>query len=62
MGETKKSKKVIRITGHLPYGGDPYVNLRTGISTENHMQLFARLIKDGPRMHGTPGERKPKRG
>ena len=63
MGETKKSKKVsrsIKFGARPRYGGDPLVDHRTGISTENHMEIYRRLIKDGPRMHGTPGERKKK--
>jgi len=59
MGEQKKSKKVVRITGHRPWGGDPLVD-RNGISTENHMEMYRRLLRDGPTMHGTPGEHKKK--
>lgn len=57
MGEQKKSKKVIRITGHRPFGGDEKVD-RHGISTETHMEIWHRLVKEGPFIHGTPGERK----
>lgn len=60
MGEQRKSRKVIRLTGHRPYGGDERVD-RHGISTESHIELWRRLAEDGPRMHGTPGDRKPKR-
>lgn len=36
---------------------------KENISTENHMQLFARLIKAGEQgIHGKPGERKKKGG
>lgn len=59
MGKEGKSRKVVRITGHRPWGGDERVD-KHGISTENHMELYHRLVKDGPRMHGTPGERKKK--
>jgi hypothetical protein len=27
-----------------------------------HMQLFAHLVKAGPKMHGPPGPPKPKKG
>jgi hypothetical protein len=60
MGEQKKSKKVIRIGRGLPFGGDPLVD-RDGISTENHQQLYRRLIEAGPRMHGPQGAPKPRK-
>ena len=53
----KKSKKVIRATGHRPFGGDELVG-KNGISTENHMEMWKRLVKFGPYMHGPQGERK----
>lgn len=56
MGVAKQGRKVIRLDGHRPFGGDPLVD-RNGISTENHMQIFARLVKDGPFMHNPPKER-----
>lgn len=58
MGAEKKSRKVARST-RPRFGGDERVD-RNGISTENHMEMYRRLVKDGPRMHGTPGERKHK--
>jgi hypothetical protein len=45
--------------GPGPYGGDEKVD-RDGVSTENHLEMWRRLVKDGPHMHGTPGERKKK--
>ena len=57
MGVERKVKKVIRASGHRPFGGDEKVD-RNGISTENHMEIFARLIQNGPNMHGPQGERK----
>lgn len=42
------------------YGGDENVD-RDGISTENHMEMYRRLIKDGPRMHGPQGPKKPRK-
>ena len=59
MGAQSTSRKVKHV--RLAYGGDERVNIRTGISTENHRELYARLVKDGPRMHGTPGPRKPRK-
>lgn len=57
-----KSKKVVRASARLPYGGDPYVD-RNGISTENHRQMFDRLVAAGRSgMHGHPGPRKPRKG
>lgn len=36
---------------------------KTFISTENHMQMFDRLVAAGIKgMHGKPGPRKPKKG
>jgi len=61
MGIAKQGRKVVRITGHRPYGGDERVDHRTGISTENHREMYARLVTAGPTMHGAPGERKRKR-
>lgn len=56
MGADKKGRKVVRANDHLPFGGDEKVD-RDGISTENHMEIWRRLVKDGPRMHGAPSER-----
>jgi hypothetical protein len=57
-----KSRKTIRLSSHLPYGGDPFVD-RHGISTENHRQMFDRLVAAGlSGMHGPQGPRKPKKG
>lgn len=58
MGTQKQGRKVVRVSGHRPFGGDERVDRRTGISTENHMELYARLIRAGREgMHGTPSER-----
>ena len=59
--ETNKVVDRRRWPGHLPYGGDERVNPLTGISTENHHELYARLVKAGPSMHGAPGPRKPRK-
>jgi len=64
MGQDQKSKKVSRSIkfGSRPrFGGDPHVDHRTGISTENHHEIWRRLVKDGPTMHGTPGAPKPRK-
>jgi hypothetical protein len=59
--KANKSRKVIRLSSHLPYGGDPHVD-RDGISTENHRQVFDRLVAAGlAGMHGRPGPRKPRK-
>lgn len=56
-----KSRKTVRLSSHLPYGGDPLVD-RDGISTENHRQMFDRLVAAGlAGMHGKPGPRKPRK-
>ena len=60
MGEQKKSKKVVRIGRSLPFGGDPLVD-RFGISTENHHEMWRRLVAAGPSMHGPQGARKPRK-
>ena len=63
MGIQKQGRKVIRVGGHRPFGGDPAVDPRTGISTEDHLEIYRRLVaagRDG--MHGPPGDRKPHRG
>ena len=63
MGQEQKSKKVsrsIKFGARPRFGGDPLVD-RNGISTENHMEIYRRLVKDGPRMHGTPGAPKPRK-
>ena len=57
----RTSNKVVdrlRWPGRRTYGGDPASD-RDGISTENHMQLWRRLVEAGPRMHGAPGPRRP---
>jgi hypothetical protein len=55
-------------TGHKPKkkGRSPWVDEfrdpKTMISTENHMQLFHRLIKAGEQgIHNHPGPPKPKK-
>jgi len=60
MGVDKQSKKVKRATlsAKPRYGGDPYVD-RHGVSTENHLQLWRRLVANGPVMHGPPGPPRP---
>ena len=60
MGIQKTGRKVTRVTGHRPFGGDERVD-RDGISTENHHELWRRLVAAGPSMHGTPGPRKPRK-
>lgn len=58
MGADRKSRKVQRASYKLRFGGDPAVD-SNGISTENHHELWRRLVAAGPSMHGTPGPRKP---
>jgi hypothetical protein len=59
VGQDRKSKKVQRASYRLRFGGDEDVD-RNGISTENHMELWRRLVKAGQEgMHGHPGPRKP---
>lgn len=56
MGTQKTGRKVGR-HGRPSYGGDEAVD-RDGISTENHMQMWARLAQ-GLR-HGPPKEKQKK--
>lgn len=57
---TTSRKHDPRWPGHRPYGGDPAVD-RDGISTENHLDIYRRLVKDGPAMHGAPGPRRQRK-
>lgn len=59
MATTKQPRKVIRASSRLPYGGDEKVDRVTGISTENHHDIWRRLAQ-GLR-HGAPGPRKPRK-
>jgi hypothetical protein len=55
------SRKVPRAhSPKLRFGGDEMVD-RDGISTENHLEFWRRLVKAGPSMHGTPGPRRPRK-
>jgi hypothetical protein len=58
MGADRKSRKVQRASYRLRFGGDEFVD-RDGISTENHLEMWRRLVIAGRTMHGTPGPRKP---
>lgn len=59
---TNKVIDRLRWPGQRRYGGDPLVDPETGISTESHHEMFARLVRAGAiGMHGTPGERRRKR-
>lgn len=62
MGVQKTGRKVVRVTSHRPFGGDPLVDDRTGISTENHRDIYARLVRAGDAgMHNPPTERPPRK-
>lgn len=62
MGVQKTGRKVVRVTGHRPWGGDPKVDPRTGISTESHMDIYHRLVAAGAAgMHNPPTERPPRK-
>lgn len=62
MGIQRTGRKVVRMTGHRPYGGDPLV-ARDGISTETHMEIYRRLVRAGADgMHNHPGPPKPRTG
>lgn len=62
MGIGKTGRKVVRVSGHRPYGGDPAVDQRSGISTESHMEMYRRLVKAGDvGMHNPPTERPPRK-
>lgn len=51
-----KSKRIERYVGDRSGEVD-----RDGISIENHMQMFNRLVAAGLQgIHGKPGDRKPK--
>jgi hypothetical protein len=40
----------------------PKTKLKDSLHEMNHMQLFAYLVKNGPVMHGTPGQPKGGKG